>query len=91
MGVLASKGVQADYMRVRGFPFGAAVETFLSEHELIFVVEQNRDAQLRSLLTLETEVPKDKLRSVVAYGGFPLQAAQVVKGVMGQLKTGVDA
>ncbi len=91
IGMLASKGVQADYMRVRGFPFGAAVEKFLQEHELIFVVEQNRDAQLRSLLTLETQVPKDKLRSVLAYGGFPLQAAQVVKGVMGQLKTGVDA
>jgi 2-oxoglutarate ferredoxin oxidoreductase subunit alpha len=91
MGVLGTKGVQADYMRVRGFPFGAEVEKFLAEHELVFVVEQNRDAQLRSLLTLETAVPKDKLRSVLAYGGFPLQATQVVSGVMSQLKTGVDA
>jgi len=91
IGVLASKGVQADYMRVRGFPFGAEVEKFLAEHELVFVVEQNRDAQLRSLLTLETDVAKDKLRSVLAYGGFPLQATQVVNGVMSQLKTGADA
>jgi hypothetical protein len=49
------------------------------------VVEQNRDAQLRSLLTLETAVPKEKLRSVLAFGGFPLQATQVVAGVTSQL------
>jgi 2-oxoglutarate ferredoxin oxidoreductase subunit alpha len=85
--VLESRGVEADYMRVRGFPFGAAVEKFLEEHELVFVVEQNRDAQLRSLLTLETPVPKEKLRSVLAYGGFPLQATQVVQGVTSQLRS----
>ena len=67
-------------MRVRGFPFGDEVEAFLAEHETVFVVEQNRDAQLQSLLVLETAVPKEKLRSVLAYGGFPLQAAQVVEG-----------
>jgi 2-oxoglutarate ferredoxin oxidoreductase subunit alpha len=90
--VLATKNVQTDYMRIRAFPFGAAVEKFLEEHELLFVVEQNRDAQLRSLLTIETPVPKDKLRSVLAYGGFPLQAKQVVDGVLGQLKSrGGDA
>ena len=52
------------------------------------MVEQNRDAQLRSLLVLETAVPKDKLRSILAYGGFPLQATQVVKGVMSQVGSG---
>jgi 2-oxoglutarate/2-oxoacid ferredoxin oxidoreductase subunit alpha len=91
LGQLDEHGVRADYMRVRGFPFSAAVEAFLDEHEVVFVVEQNRDAQLRSLLTLETGVPKDKLRSVLAYGGFPLQAKQVVDGVMSQLHSGVDA
>ena len=68
-------------MRVRGFPFGAAVRAFLDAHDTIFVVEQNRDAQLRSLLTLETPVPKEKLRSVLVYGGFPLSAEHVVDGV----------
>jgi 2-oxoglutarate ferredoxin oxidoreductase subunit alpha len=67
-------------MRVRAFPFGDEVEKFLAEPRAVFVVEQNRDAQLRSLLILETTVPKDKLRSILAYGGFPLQATQVVKG-----------
>ncbi len=53
-----SAACSADFMRVRGFPFDDSVEAFLERHEFCFVVEQNRDAQLRSLLTLETSVPK---------------------------------
>jgi 2-oxoglutarate/2-oxoacid ferredoxin oxidoreductase subunit alpha len=87
--VLASRGAIGDFMRIRAFPFNAEVETFLNEHEFCFVVEQNRDAQLRSLLTLETGVPKDKLRSVLVYGGFPLSARHVVDGVLAEL--GVEA
>jgi 2-oxoglutarate ferredoxin oxidoreductase subunit alpha len=79
--VLAERGTPANYLRVRGFPFGDDVEAFLREHDRVFVVEQNRDAQLRSLLILETATPKDKLLSIRAYGGFPLQAAQVVRGI----------
>ncbi len=85
---LARQGDVGDYMRIRGFPFGDDVEEFLKSHDLVFVVEQNRDAQLRSLLVLETSAPKSKLLSVLAYGGFPLQAAQVVKGVRSQLPEG---
>ena len=51
-----------------------------------FVVEQNRDAQLRSLLMLETRVPKDKLRSVLIYGGFPLSARHVLDDIRNQLE-----
>jgi 2-oxoglutarate ferredoxin oxidoreductase subunit alpha len=49
------------------------------------VVEQSRDAQLRSLLILETAVPKEKLRSVLVYGGFPLSSRSVVQGILSQL------
>jgi 2-oxoglutarate ferredoxin oxidoreductase subunit alpha len=70
---------------VRGFPFGDVVERFLAEHDFCFVVEQSRDAQLRSLLTLETSVPKEKLRSVLVYGGFPLSSRHVVQGILSQL------
>ena len=84
LGELEAAGIVADYMRVRAFPFGEDVETFLREHERVYVIEQNRDAQLRSLLTLETEVPKHKLRSVLAYGGFPLQANQVIESITAQ-------
>ena len=82
---LAERGIIADYMRVRGFPFGDSVEEFLRSHERIFVVEQNRDAQLRTLLTMETGVEgaKEKLRSVLVYGGFPLSSRHVIDGVTG--------
>jgi len=87
--LLAQKGIEIDYMRIRGFPFHKDVEEFLCEHELTFVVDQNRDAQLRSLLTLETGVPKDRLRSVLSYGGFPLSAQPVVNAIVEQL-SGAD-
>ena len=61
-----------DYLRVRGFPFGAEVETFIGEHECVFVVEQNRDAQLRSLLTIETGADKARLESILRYDGIPM-------------------
>jgi 2-oxoglutarate ferredoxin oxidoreductase subunit alpha len=84
--ILSRRGIEADYMRLRGFPFDESVEAFLDEHDTIFVIEQNRDAQLRSLLTLETPVPKEKLRSVLVYGGFPLSAKHVIDGLAGQLE-----
>jgi 2-oxoglutarate ferredoxin oxidoreductase subunit alpha len=86
LAVLETRGIYADYLRVRGFPFHYSVEEFLYAHDLCFIVEQNRDAQLRSLLTLETCVPKNRLRSILAYGGFPLSARDVVDGIMTQLE-----
>lgn len=85
MDILDREGIPADYMRLKGFPFSDVVERFLAEHEFCFVVEQSRDAQLRSLLTLETAVPKEKLKSVLVYSGFPFSAHHVVKGILGQL------
>ena len=79
--LLADAGIDVDYLRVRAFPFGQEVEDFLSTHDRIFVVEQNRDAQLKSLLTLETKVSKEKLESILVYGGFPLSSRSVVQGV----------
>ncbi len=79
---LLRRGIEVDYLRVRGFPFGEAVERFLEEHETVFVIEQNRDAQLRALLLLETACPKEKLRSVRYYGGQPLSKGHVLEGVL---------
>jgi len=81
--LLAERGIVADYLRVRGFPFGAEVEAFLRSHERIFVVEQNRDAQLRTLLTMETSVDgvREKLKSILVYGGFPLSSRHVIDAV----------
>jgi 2-oxoglutarate ferredoxin oxidoreductase subunit alpha len=86
IGVLAEQGIKLDYMRVCGFPFAKSIETFLNQHEFNFVVEQNRDGQLSSLLTLETGVKKEKIRPVLCYGGFPLSASQVVNAIQVQLE-----
>jgi 2-oxoglutarate ferredoxin oxidoreductase subunit alpha len=79
--MLEAEGVSADYMRIRAFPFGKEVEQFIAEHDFCYVVEQNRDAQLKSLLTLETRTPKEKLISILVYGGFPLSAKSVIEGI----------
>jgi len=86
--VLKARGVTANYMRLRAFPFGTEVEQFLHEHEVIFVVEQNRDAQLKSLLILETGVDKTKLRSILHYSGLPISSECVVKGVLSEFGEG---
>ena len=56
MDLLKQEGIAVDYMRVRGFPFGDEVRQFLEQHDVSFIVEQNRDAQLRSLLMLDLGV-----------------------------------
>jgi 2-oxoglutarate/2-oxoacid ferredoxin oxidoreductase subunit alpha len=78
---LKEMGTPVDYMRIRGFPFDRPVLEFLESHDRIFVVEQNRDAQLRSLLTIETGFPRDKMIPVLDYGGLPLTAKVVIDAV----------
>jgi 2-oxoglutarate ferredoxin oxidoreductase subunit alpha len=84
--LLAREGIAVDFMRVRGFPFADEVRAFLDAHDMNFIVEQNRDAQLRSLLMLETGVPIEKLESVRYYGGFPMSADHVIAGVKAKLE-----
>ncbi|HKD09741.1 MAG TPA: 2-oxoacid:acceptor oxidoreductase subunit alpha [Bryobacteraceae bacterium] len=79
--ILDQMGRPMDYMRVRAFPFPAEVESFFADHDYCYVVEQNRDGQLCSLLTLETNVPKDKIKPVLVYGGFPLSAKNVLDAI----------
>jgi 2-oxoglutarate ferredoxin oxidoreductase subunit alpha len=81
VGILKEQGIVADYMRLKGFPFGQSVEKFINSHTTNFVVEQNRDAQLKTLLIAETSVSKERLKSILVYGGFPLSARHVVEGV----------
>jgi 2-oxoglutarate ferredoxin oxidoreductase subunit alpha len=78
---LAEQGILVDYMRIRAFPFSAEVENFLRSHETIFVVEQNRDAQMRSLLMLEANDIADRLVSVLHYNGLPIPSDCVVHHV----------
>ena len=84
--VLKAQGVRVNYMRVRAFPFSEDVERFLAAHKVLFVVEQNRDAQLRSLLALETKVEKSKLLSLLHYSGLPISSSFIVEGVLAHVR-----
>ncbi len=70
--ILAERGIALDRMRIRGFPFPDAVFDFIAAHDEVFVVEQNRDGQMRSLLIEEGEVDPARLRRVLSYDGTPI-------------------
>ncbi len=79
--LLAEHGIHLDLLRVRGFPFGAEVEAFIAAHDHVFVVEQNRDGQLRSLLVNELEIDPKRLGKVVHYDGTPISARFIVGAI----------
>ena len=74
MEILEGQGVHVDGLRVRGFPFSDEVLAFIEAHETVFVVEQNRDAQLRTLLMVEEGIDPAKLQPVLNYDGSPITA-----------------
>jgi 2-oxoglutarate ferredoxin oxidoreductase subunit alpha len=81
LGALEQQGVHLDRMRVRAFPFPPSVRKFVAEHETVFVVEQNRDAQLRSLLVNELELDPARLAPILHYDGTPITARFIVKEI----------
>ena len=83
--VLARQKIPRRLPAHQGLSLRHEVESFLSLHATIFVVEQNRDAQLRSLLTLETAVDKSKLKSILSYSGFPMSCEPIVDGIRATL------
>ncbi len=73
-------GTSVDYMRIRAYPFAHEIHDFVASHERVYVVEQNRDAQLASLLKLD--LPADqtvKLRSILHYNGLPVDARTITE------------
>ena len=79
--ILAGRGVPLDYMRIRAFPFPHEVRAFLNKHPRIYVVEQNRDAQLRTLLINEAGGRPEHLVEVLHYNGMPIPATAVVSAI----------
>jgi 2-oxoglutarate ferredoxin oxidoreductase subunit alpha len=78
---LREQGVHVDFMRIKAFPFGPEVREFLIRHAHTFVIEQNRDAQLRALLAIETGIPRDVMIPVLDYSGMPLTCTALVAAV----------
>jgi 2-oxoglutarate ferredoxin oxidoreductase subunit alpha len=79
--MLRAQGLAVNVMRIRAFPFGDEVRDFIAEHEHVFVIEQNRDAQLRALLAIELGFARDSMNAILDYGGMPLTAKVVVDAV----------
>jgi 2-oxoglutarate ferredoxin oxidoreductase subunit alpha len=87
--ILAERGIHLDLMRVRGFPFHQDVKSFIGEHDQVFVVEQNRDGQLRTLLVNELEIDPAKLTRVLHFDGTPITArfiSDAIADKVGELK-----
>lgn len=80
--LLEQQGIVLDALRIKAFPFNKTVEKFIEEHEQIFVIEQNRDAQFRSLLVNELEVSPKKLISILNYDGMPITADTIAQQIM---------
>ena len=80
---LRAQGLDVDYMRIRAFPFAPSVREFVHAHDPCYVVEQNRDGQLRTLIAIETGLPREQMTSVLDYGGLPLTADRVIAACQG--------
>ncbi len=89
MELLEEEGILLDAMRVKAFPFHQEVEDFVAQHKKIYVVEQNRDAQFRSLLVNELEIAPDRLIPILNYDGMPITAQRIMQ-LIGETKL-VDA
>ncbi len=78
---LQAQGLHLDALRVRGYPFAEAVRDFIDAHERVFVVEQNRDGQLRSLLIEQFEIDPARLVAILHYDGTPITARFIVRAI----------
>jgi 2-oxoglutarate ferredoxin oxidoreductase subunit alpha len=78
---LAVQGIDLDLMRVRGFPFNEDVRAFIEQHDRVYVVEQNRDGQLRTLIVNELEIDPARLKRVLHFDGTPITARMIAETI----------
>ena len=82
---LAAQDIDLNYCRIKAFPFSEEVSQFIAQHELVYVVEQNRDAQLRTLLINDIEADQRKLVPVLHYNGMPINSGFVVDKILEEI------
>jgi len=82
---LADDGVELDTLRIRAFPFTEEVRNFINRHEIVFLAEQNRDAQMKTLLVNDLGIDPARIDSVLYYGGFSISADTIYEQVSGRL------
>ncbi len=85
---LEKQNLSLNYCRIKAFPFSEEVREFIEQHDIVYVVEQNRDGQLRTLLINDIEADQKKLVSLLHYNGMPINSGFVVSKVLEELAKG---
>jgi 2-oxoglutarate ferredoxin oxidoreductase subunit alpha len=87
---MGASGTVFDAMRLKSFPFNKTVEDFIHSHEMVFIIEQNRDAQMRSLLINELNVNPQKMISVLNFDGMPITAQFITSRINKTLSPAIN-
>ena len=82
---LGKKDLSLDTMCIKAFPFHESVKTFIDNHDLVYVIDQNRDAQLKSLLKLESNISEEKMLSIKNYNGVLITAEVIKQAILGSM------
>ena len=88
MARVAEQGYEVDDLRIQSFPFHDTVKDFIESHDQVLVVEQNRDAQMRTLLVNELEIDPKQLTPVLHYNGTPINATFIAKEILDHIGDG---
>ena len=83
--ILEESEIMVDAIRIKAFPFGEEVHKFIQSHKTVFVIEQNRDAQLRSMIIMELETDPTKLIPILNYDGMPITADAIKNQILKHL------
>ena len=84
--LLAEEGLAVDTLRIRAFPLAPEIAEFVRNHDEVFVVEQNRDAQMRTLLTTDLMIAPARLTPILHFSGMPITARFVVREIAARLR-----
>ena len=84
--LLANESIHFDALRIRAFPIAYEVADFIRDHDQVFVVDQNRDAQMRTLLTTDLGIAPARLTPILHFGGMPITARFIFREIAGRLR-----
>ena len=86
---LKEHGLSADTLRITAFPFNHQLVKFINEHNEVFVIEQNRDAQMRTVISTELQIDPNRLNPITNYDGLPITSKFIVQGILNKLTSKV--
>jgi 2-oxoglutarate ferredoxin oxidoreductase subunit alpha len=89
--LLTNDNLHVDTLRIRAFPLALEIAEFMREHEHVFVVEQYRDAQMRTLMTTDLELAPSQLISILHFGGMPITARFIAREIASRLRRPASA